>query len=206
MLLDDLIAIICKPGVFERFFSQAFIRLFPLGHEHLRCTLLRLVPIRNALSHSNGLSTRDAAQVFCYCDDVVASLVDFYAVSGMSKDFDAPIFTKFSDSLGNVEHLRDHRNGFDYSNGVALRVGDYIRFEVEVDAHYIPSEYSIEWSVCNISNGETGVGTSFTVVLAPRHVNEMFAVQALLKSNREWHRMGNFDSYFTLNYKVLPPL
>ena len=123
----------------------------------------------------------------------------------MSQDYDSPMFTRFSDSLGNVEHMREPRNNFNYSSSRPLRVGDAIRLEVEVDAHYNEDEYTISWTVANTSSPETGSGKSFSLTLEKRHVNEQFAIQVTLTSKREWHRMGNLDSYLTVNYKVLPP-
>lgn len=135
-------------------------------------------------------------------DDAVLRLNNLL---GMSQEYDAPMFTRFSDSLGNVEHIREPRKNLNYLSSGPLRVGDAIRLEVEVDAHYGEDDYAICWTVSNISNGESGAGKFFSLVLEPRHVNEQFAIQVTLKSRKDWHRMGNIDSYLTINYKVLPP-
>jgi hypothetical protein len=206
LFLDDLTAIVCKESVFDKYFVHALKDRFPLGAEHVRCTLLRIIPIRNALSHANPIAIRDAERAFCYCSDVIESLIKFYAEVGMSQEYDAPMFTRFSDSLGNVEHIREPRKNLNYLSSGPLRVGDAIRLEVEVDAHYGEDDYAICWTVSNISNGESGAGKFFSLVLEPRHVNEQFAIQVTLKSRKDWHRMGNIDSYLTINYKVLPPI
>jgi len=76
----------------------------------------------------------------------------------MEREFNAPLFTRFSDSLGHVEHIQSSKPRFNYSRSSALRAGDAMRFEVEVDTYYRPEEYTIEWVVCNILRGEKGRG------------------------------------------------
>lgn len=206
LLLDHIVSVICKPEVFKKYFAQPLNWAFPDGNESLRTVLDRLVPIRNLLSHGNPLTSHDAERVLCYCDDIIFSLIHFYAGQGMTNDFDAPSFTRFSDSLGHIEYPQATRSYFDYSATCTLRAGDSIRLEVEVDAHYPPSDYQIKWVVANISAGESSEGHSFSLTLLPRHVGETFTVQAALLSTRGWHRHSNFDASLVVVYKVLPPL
>ena len=65
--------------------------------------------------------------------------------------------------------------------------------------------YTVNWNVANISKGESGSGSSFEIVLTPRHVGEDFSIVATLKSIEEWHRHQNFDAQLVVGYKVLPP-
>jgi hypothetical protein len=204
LLLDHLVSVICKQDVFRTYFADPLKRSFPNGSEQLRTVLDRLVPIRNSLSHANPLSLHDAERVLCYCDDIIYALIQFYRDQGMANEFDAPSFTRFSDSLGHVEHPQATRISFDYSKSCTLRSGDSIRLEVEVDAHYAPEEYSINWVVANISRGEKAEGYSFSLTLLPRHVGETFTIVATLVSQRPWHRHSNFDAHLVISYKVLP--
>lgn len=203
--LDHLINVICKTDVFKRFFSTAFRSEFPLGNEHLRSVMSKLVPIRNALSHANPLSIADAERVLCYCSDVISSLARHYAEIGMNQEFNAPLFTRFSDSVGNVEYIQDPHSTLNFRNNNPLQCGQSVRFEAEVDSNFPPDEYQVLWQVANTTGGESGTGTSFELRLLPRHVNQDFQILVSLTSKQEWHRLGNHDARFVLRYKVLPP-
>jgi hypothetical protein len=200
--LDHLASVICKPDVFTRYFAHPVSWAFA-DNESLRAILNRLVLIRNSLSHANPLSIHDAERVLCYCDDIVYSLSQFYEARGMASEFNAPLFTKFVDSLGHVKNLREPNHQLDYRTLGSLRCGDSLRMEVEVDAHFSPDEYSITWS---LSGGETAEGSSFSLTLLPRHVSERFIVTATLVTNREWHRLGRRDACVRVLYKVVPPI
>lgn len=204
--LDHLATVICKPEVYKSFFRQAFQFEFPTGNDHLRLVIGRLVPIRNALSHANPLSIADAERVLCYCSDIISSLTQHYAAIGMNQEFNAPLFTRFSDSLGHVEHPRESNEQLNFTTRTSLRCGQSVRFEVEVDSHYSPDEYTVKWQVANIPNGESSTGPSFELTLLPKHVNQNFAMFVSVTSKRDWHRHGNNDAQLVLVYTVLPPV
>lgn len=209
LLLEQLTAVVCREDVFKHHFRECFAIGFPLGAQQLRETLGRLVPIRNALSHANPLSTRDAERALCYSSDIIEALEQYYASLGMENEFNAPSFTRFGDSLGNVRHLTETKQHLDFTGNQPLRCGESIRFEVDVDSHYSPDHYSILWQVCNLahaSDNDRGSGESFAVTLEPRHVSAQFSIQIAVTSNNGWHRYGNFDAILFLLYKVLPPV
>lgn len=203
--LDHLINVICKADVYKRFFSDAFRFEFPMGNEQLRVVMSRLVPIRNALSHANPLAIADAERVLCYCSDVISSLTHYYAEIGMNQEFNAPLFTRFSDSLGNVEYIQDPSSMLNFRGNKPLQCGQSIRFEAEVDSNFPPDEYQVLWRVANTIGGESGNGNSFELMLLPRHVGQDFQILVTLTSKQEWHRLGNHDARLVLRYKVLPP-
>jgi hypothetical protein len=207
LLLDDLGAVLAKADVYNEFFKSAFHTEFPMGANHIRQVITILVPIRNALSHANAatISHHDAERVLCYCSDIIASLKTYYSKMSSLDKFPAPVFTRYSDSLGTVWHPNppsDHR----VIEEPHLYAGDEIRFEVEVDSSFDPSEYEITWMVTGIHPGEKGHGTAFNLKLAPKHVGQQFGLQVSLKTKKEWHRLQNVDAYLTMNYVVLPPL
>lgn len=207
MLLDHLATVLCKDDAYQRHFSKAFAKGFPAGKEHLRLMLQRLVVIRNALSHANAISDHDAERALCYSSDIIASLVQYYGDIGMSRDYDAPVFTRYSDSLGNVEIPGGTDKQLNFTAKQSLRCGESLRIEVEVDAHYGPDTYDIAWLVTGVPNGESGVGNVFAVALTPKHVNEHFCIFVTLVSRgREWHRHGTHDARLVLVYRVLPPV
>lgn len=204
--LDHLAAVICKPDAYQKFFRRAFQYEFPNGNEHLRVVINRLVPIRNALSHANPLSINDAERVLCYSSDIISSLTQHYADIGMNQEFNAPLFTRFSDSIGHVEHPKTSGEQLNFTEREPLRCGQSVRFEVEVDSHYSPDDYVVKWQVANISHGESATGTYFELTLLPRHVNQNFAMFVSVTSTRDWHRHGNHDAQLVLVYTVLPPV
>jgi hypothetical protein len=204
LLLDDLMSILCKEDAYAKFFSECMRSGFPAGREQLRAVLNHLIPIRNALSHANPLSIHDAERVLCYCNDIIDTLTRYYAEIGMSQEYDAPSFTRFSDSLGNVNQPASTEVILDFRNK-PLRPGVVLRLEVEVDAHYDPSEYSVKWTVYARGSEET-TGASLILPLEPKHVGELLAIMAQAISNKEWHRYGYYDAQIQIMYRVLPPV
>jgi len=79
-----------------------------------------------------------------------------------------------------------------------------MRFEVEVDSHYSPNDYTVQWQVANFQKGESGEGLAFHLTLQPHHVGMNFDILLTVKSNKAWHRHGNSDAVLVLSYKVLP--
>jgi hypothetical protein len=205
LLFDDLASVLAKVDVYDKWFKAALHADFPLGSTQIRNVLSLLVPIRNKLAHANGvtLTLHEAERALCYCNDLITAIQNHYTGENMADKFPAPMFTRISDSQGNVCYPSDHRPNF-YGKD-PLRCGDTIRFEVEVDSTFAPSEYEISWVVNNISNGQTGTGPIFSVVLDERHVGVQFAVSAELRSHKPWHRDQNFDALAVLRYEVLPP-
>jgi hypothetical protein len=205
LLFDHLIDTLCKHGLYNLCFSSSLKRAFPEGAQEARTFFSRLVPIRNALAHANPMSIHDAERVLCYCDDVIESLKDNYRELNMAQTYNAPIFTRLVDSLGHAETPANSHIWYRYLD-TALRPGDAIRLEAEVDSSFDPDDYTVEWCVCNIGMGENGTGCHFALTLLARHVGEQLDIQVNLKSNREWHRHGSFDARMTISYRVLPPL
>lgn len=207
LLLDDLIDVICKRDVFQRFFADCLQTAFPLGNEMARAVLVRLVPTRNALSHANPISVRDAEQVVCYAGDVIESLKRYYDAKNMSNEYNSPRFIRFSDSLGNSEEIVESYVGLNFDRDCDTRLvpGERLRLTVEVDASFDPTEYEIKWVLPNIG-GETGSGTTFILQLTDRHVGDPFHVCARLISNRGWHRHQTHDAQIDIRYRVVPPM
>ena len=205
LLFDDLASVLAKADVYDKWFKTVLHTNFPLGSMQVRNILTLLVPIRNKLAHANGvtLTLHEAERALCYCNDLISAIQNYYTGESMKDKFPAPIFTRISDSQGNVHYPSDHRPNF-YGKE-PLRCGDTIRFEVEVDSTFAPSEYDISWVVNNIASGQRGTGPIFSVVLDERHVGLQFAVSATLLSHKSWHRDQNFDAMAVLRYEVLPP-
>ncbi|MEO1126504.1 MAG: hypothetical protein AAFX95_20890 [Cyanobacteria bacterium J06639_16] len=205
LLLDDLVATLCKEDLYRLYFRDALIGAFPEGREEARTFLTRLVNIRNPLSHANPISDHQALRVLCYSKDVIQSITDHYEVLGMGREFNAPTIVAFRDSEGHAEQIVATRARCDFSETV-FRPGDRLRAEVDVDDTFPADSYTVKWVVANISAGESEIGNSFELLLTPRHVGEIFTICATLTSNKDWHRHSNFDATLAITYKVLTPL
>ena len=204
MTFGEIADIICNGEVFDRYFADCFTDSSPYCYPFIRIILRRINKIRHDLAHTRQISLHDAERILCYCDDIILSISTYYRKCGMEREFNAPTFIRFSDSLGNDIYLHSSKRHLDFHSSSILYIGQTIRLEVEVDTFFDPSTYTIDWIVNNITNGERGIGYSFTLVLTHRHVNEYFTVSAILASNELWHRHGNFDAMLSISYKVLP--
>ena len=102
LLLDDLVAVICKPDTYATCFKDALSTAFPWGVDEARTFLGRLSRPRNLLAHANPISIRDVEQVLCYSGDVISSLKGFYSMSGQADQYNAPRIVRLWDSFGNV--------------------------------------------------------------------------------------------------------
>ncbi|MGO9464687.1 MAG: hypothetical protein ACLQVF_11115 [Isosphaeraceae bacterium] len=207
LLFDHLVDTLCKQNLYKLCFSSSLGRAFPGGAEEARRFLHRLVAIRNALSHANPVTVHDAERVLCYCDDVIEALKDYYKEKNTGKEYDAPMFVRFSDSAGHSQILSTPSEMLDYRADRPLRPGDQLRLEVEVDASFDPSAYRVKWNTNAPGLGaDIRTGPSYVLKLRDRHVNEFFRVEVDLTSNRQWHRFGTHDADLKIMYKVLPPV
>lgn len=206
LLFDSLVDTLCKHDLYALCFAAALRHAFPDGAQEARTFLRRLVAIRNALSHANPISVHDAERVLCYCDDVTESLKIYYMDNNMSRDYNAPLFTRFVDTLGHSAILSKPKEVLDLTNNSNLRPGDCLRLEVEIDSSFDPAEYKVRWSVETSSSTDEGLGMSYVLTLGHQHVNEALLVCVEISTNRVWHRFGSFDARLFLYYKVLPPL
>jgi hypothetical protein len=210
--LNDEIDIICNPTLYEEHFRDALNDVFPLGCESARDFLKRLVLPRNALYHANALSVHDAYRVLCYTLDVTEALKAYYTKLNMEQQYNVPTVIRIVDSLGHMVHLSTanrHPTGsaiVDFSNDVSgyLRCGDTLSIDVEVDPTFNPNEYQVNWLISNVG-GPQIIGTKFQLYLAERYVSTRFCAVCHVRSNKSWHKMGDFDDQIDIAYRVLPP-
>jgi hypothetical protein len=208
LLIEHIVITICKHDLYHACFSLALQDAYPDGREEARTFLSRLIPIRNALSHANPITVHDAERVLCYCDDIIESLKRHYSERNMAQEYNAPLFTRFTDSLGHSEVLSRSTVDLNFRT-TPLRVGDNIRWEVEVDSSFQPDDYQVEWSFFGVRRAPSEVtptGLSFALTLLPKHVGETLFLMVCLTSKRDWHRWGPFDAMLEAKYKVLPAL
>ena len=210
--LPDLIYIICREKIYSKLFKVPFAKAFPEGRNESKTFLLRLELPRNALSHANPISDRQAEQVICYCHDIIDSLKEYYFGMGKECEYNVPRIIKITDSFGNTIHLneiekltlnlwrldRDHKN--------YLRPGNTLGIEIEIDPSFDTSSYTIEWSINGEIINNYNNKTKISFEMEPKHVGTIFSVTSNIISNKNWHKHGRCDDYITIFYKVLPPL
>ena len=209
--LPDLIYIICKKGLYNKFFKEPFLKTFPDGLNEARTFLRRLEYPRNALYHANPISDRHAEQVICYCHDIIDSLKEYYFKMGTEREYNVPRIIKVTDSLGNTIHLNEiedlsgswflKRNHTNY-----LRPGDKLGIDVEIDPSFDPSSYTIEWYINRKIINKFTNKTKISFEIEVKHVGEFFSVYCMIISNKIWHKLTGHDDIIRINYKVLPPL
>ncbi|MCI8021038.1 hypothetical protein [Klebsiella pneumoniae] len=203
LTFEDLSTIIGKEDAYREHFRTVFHEEFPGGIKHLKHTISIIANHRNALYHANAstLSLHDAERILCYCNDLITAIKVHYKTMNQNDKFPAPVFTKYSDSAGNVHYVNEPRTHLDFSDTI-LFMGDKLRFEVKVDSSYSPDEYDIIW---RIKGKEVERGPEFILNLTAEHVGMKFGIQVDLCSKKEWHRIdSNLDALLTTQYQVLP--
>ena len=214
-LLEDCIAIVCKPQLFNLYFRAPLSRAFPDGSAEARTFLKRLLAPRNQLSHANAISLRQAEQIVCYTNDIIDSLKAFYLDTGMQSEYNVPLILRATDSFGNT-FMRDQFQLFP-GGGILkvlypddrfrLRPGDTLTIEVEVDPAFDPASYTLSWSTSARVPLKTANTPKIVVPITDRHVSEQFYVYCDLTTKREWHRLQRgVDDRLAIAYKVLPPI
>lgn len=214
ILLEDAIDIVCNERLFKTHFREPLSVAYPDGREEARTFLIRLLSARNHLAHSNPISVRQGEQIICYTNDVIDSLKSYYIKTGMNSEYNVPLFLRYTDSFGNTftrSQFQEHVGGILlalYRDArFALRPGDVLRSEVEIDATFDKSSYTVSWNTHPATLAESNSTTILVVPIEVRHVSEHFYVGCTIITNREWHRLGSgCDDELSVAYKVLPPV
>ena len=209
--LPDLIYIICKVNLYNKFFKVPFAKAFPEGSNEARTFLRRLEYPRNALCHANPISDRHTEQVICYCHDIIDSIKEYYFKMGTECEYNVPRIIKVTDSLGNTIHLneieKNSGNWFLHEDPINyLRPGDKLGIDVEIDPSFDPSLYTIEWYIKRKIINEFTNKAKISFEIEVKHVGEFFSVYCMIISNKIWHKFTGHDDIIRINYKVLPPL
>lgn len=102
LFFEHIIYFLCNPSFYGDLFEEALKFAYPNGCDEARVFLERITPIRNALSHSNLISVRQAEQAICYSHDFVDGLKKYYIERGQEQVWNVPRIIRLTDSLGNV--------------------------------------------------------------------------------------------------------
>lgn len=211
--LEDTKRIVCNPKLFHEHFRDAFELNFPDTPDQLRRNLEKIIGSRNALSHSNPISTRDAEKVICYTGDIIDSVKDFYSRRGMDQEYNIPKIIKVLDYFGNslFREQMSHNDGgvlcyFNNDNRSYLRPGDTLSIEIDVDNSFPRDEYQLSWSSANVDMRHFGNENRISISISEDWVSENRLIACNVTTNRKWHRLGTRDDFIILIYRILPPL
>jgi len=202
LFLDEIIYILCKPTLYLQHFKKMLDIKYPQGVEEVREFLGRLIPIRNALSHSNPISVRDAEMAICYSNDFIDGVKIYYFNEGKEKMWNVPTILRATDSDGNVLYTN--------SDGVVkihphFHVGDTYTVYIEIDPSFVPSEYAIRWlKNDSMSIPEYANNASCTVTFSNSDVSESWSLICEVTSNKDWHKKGDCDDWLRLTVTVYP--
>ena len=204
---EDLIKILCNPQLYKHF-KPALDYMYPQGNGEVRCFLSRLIPIRNALSHANPISIRQAEQVVCYTNDFIDGLKAYYKDRGMDKVWNVPRIIRATDSLGNEFTFlsEDNSSGNIRYNGQPLYCGDKYSVQVEVDPTFDADTYEICWKAGQTKYDNFKNKSFFEIELHNQDVAKGYLVSCTIISNKEWHKFQFFDSRLNLILEVRPPV
>ncbi len=185
-------------------FKEALDFSYPQGKDEVRTFLERLIPIRNALSHSNPISVRQAEQAICYSNDFIDSLKFYYKERGMEKVWNVPNIIRAVDSFGNVFENPDDVLSFKIPQ--SLHCGDTYSVSIEIDSSFPPRDYDIVWK-----NGITDVKSfsnvmKFVIKFTEKDIEDLHGIRCDVISHKNWHRHGYYDSKLFLLIEVLPPI
>lgn len=202
LFLDEIIYFLCKPSLYSQNFKKMLDIKYPQGVEEVREFLGRLIPIRNALSHSNPISVRDAEMAICYSNDFTDGVKTYYFNEGKEKMWNVPTILRATDSAGNILYTN--------SDGMAkihsrFYSGDTYTVYIEVDPSFAPSEYSIKWlKNDSISIPEYANSASCTVAFSNSDVSENWSLICEVISNKDWHKKGDCDDWLRLPITIYP--
>lgn len=207
MYFEDLIKILCNPKLYKHF-KSALDYMYPQGNGEVRCFLSRLIPTRNALSHANPISIRQAEQVVCYTNDFIDGLKSYYKDVGMDKVWNVPKIIRATDSFGNVFVLpveeKTPLNVFTVTQ--PMYCGDTYSVQVDIDPSFDTEEYEIYWLRKELELKEYRNKTKLSIQFEIQDVTMLYTVTCCVASKREWHKFGQFDSELMLHLQVRPPI
>ena len=208
LFFEHIIYFLCKEDWYREQFKDAMDNMYPEGYMELRTFLTRLVPIRNALSHGNSISVRQAEQAICYSHDFVEGLKKYYKDRGLERMWNVPRIVRIVDSLGNTF---DNPTDFHGSSSIfiipnLLYCGETYSVSVEVDSSFAQSDYEIKWMARDSNTKEYKNKDKFTITFLPKHVSERYYISCRIISKQEWHKYsGSYDCEVSLQLTIFPP-
>lgn len=208
LFFEHIIYFLCHPTFYQDMFEAALKYAYPNGCTEARTFLDRITPIRNALSHSNPISTRHAEQAICYSHDFVDSLKKYYKEKGVEQMWNVPRIIRISDSLGNVYHnpTETHGQSSIFKPTQEIRYGDTYSVNIDIDSSFSETEYDIIWENQNLEISSYKNSKHFAITFEAKDVSQNHIINCLIKSHKPWHKYNKFDCKIVLMFPVYPPL
>lgn len=208
LFFEHIIYFLCNPKFYCELFSEALKYAYPNGKEEVRTFLNRIIPIRNALSHSNPISVRQAEQAICYSHDFVEGLKAYYKAKGLEQMWNVPRIIRITDSLGNAydNPTDDSSLGSIFKLDHEFRCGDTYSVNIDVDSSFSDMEYDIIWRNQCIEKSEFNNKTHFTITFDESDIAQGHMIECRIKSHKPWHKYQFYDCQITLVFSVFPPL
>lgn len=208
LFIEQIIYFLCKKEWYDSLFKEALDYSYPQGRDEAREFLIRLVPVRNLLSHSNPISIHQAEQAICYSHDFIDGLKEYYKAKGQEQVWNVPRVIRITDSLGNIfENQHDRRyGGSDFEVPQSLRIGETYSIQVTTDSSFDISEYTVEWEIQGKHKKEFDNAEKISYTFRLEDVCQMFLFKCIIISNKGWHKYGRYDSVVGIYLTVLPPI
>lgn len=208
LFFEHIIYFLCNPSFYRDMFGEALKYAYPNGYSEVRVFLNRITPIRNALSHSNPISIRQAEQAICYSHDFVEGLKQYYKEKGEEEMWNVPRIIRVADSFGNVYHNPTDSHGQQsiFLPSQEFRHGDTYSVTVDVDSSFLETEYDIIWQNQNHEVVEFKNNNHFVITFGDMDVSENHTINCIIKSHKPWHKHQHHDCRITLMFPVYPPL
>lgn len=208
LFLDHLIYFLCKQEWYKELFKEVLDFMYPDGKDEVHTFLDRLIPIRNALSHSNPISVRQAEQAVCYSNDFIDSIKQYYKERGLEKVWNVPRIIRITDSFGNIfdinEQVEEMTSIFVVKQH--LYCGDIYSVQIEIDSSFSPTEYDIIWNDDGTIITDAKNCIRYSARFVEKDVSECHALRCRIISHKNWHKYKHYDCEISLHLTVLPPL
>lgn len=212
LFLDEIIDILCNRNLYKKHFKKILDISYPDGIEEARTFLKRLVPIRNKLSHTNSFSIREAERCVCYCNDFIEGIKIYFKQIGEERMYNVPNAIKLCDSLGNVFDLNNNTNSQyielknESNQKYKFDIGQKYSLWLKLDPSFSEEEYIFKWFVNGRVADDVENESKFTITFEEKHVNQNQLITCIIKSNKSWHKYGNYDQRIFVTFEVLPPM
>jgi len=210
LFLEDIIYFLCNHNFYKELFKQALDYSYPQGKDEVHEFLKRIIPIRNALCHSNPISIRQAEQVICYCNDFIAGLKEYYTLKGTEKMWNVPCIIKATDSLGNVflpEGTNYSSQHLDLRDKNDFRIGDTYSVAIEVDPSFANESYNIKWFEYEpyVDREDLYDSLRYSKTFEQCNVAQTFAIYVDIVSKNNWHKFTSYDDRLIIFLTIFPP-
>lgn len=208
LFFEHIIYFLCHPMFYRDMFGKPLKCAYPNGKEETRVFLERLTPVRNALSHSNPISVRQAEQAICYSHDFVDGLKKYYKEKGEEQMWNVPHIIRITDSLGNVINNPAEKSSVDsvFQVKQEMHFGDTYSVNVEIDTAFDENEYDIIWKNQNREVKEFNNKKSFVITFDESDISEVHTIVCIVISHKPWHKYQHHDCRVTLLFSVYPPM